>query len=743
MAGKKPESLSPRFDSIICPDIPGSFRFDWTFRANKTGDKQTKAVIRIYEDDSTTIFKTITVNGDDTYCDLDEILVSWEQAQKYEWSVTTYDSTNTASETSIRAGFYYTEEAPVDKIAWSSGPAAYENMGARTYFNTIATNLLEILTDYIIDSTAEQNMYNEIEEKLFVGDVVPSRSDFVLLEKAIKFLYDKEDIKGPEVDSIVENGLGAQDIHKVYDIVNDLLKVEPLPPTNIDISVPTISVPKMMNTTFASSGKEDQSVVVEWDSEEIEDKSVTIKVSGFSPSEDVWYYICEYRYGRDDAPYISRMYYRPEDFKRINNTIQAECRYADFITTSTMGKIHHGLSIKTVDYRGNESEKWYTETYKVADNYKTPLGLDRYEVEYQKASLKATGPDAKKSYVDLYNGDSKKATHKLSKNQEGTYFYRARYRDLSGQYSAWSVSSGNKFDPLDPPSAPKNLKGVPSYENITWTWSDTARADGYTWKLGSGGTEHSTPIEKAVTNDLTEGKEYTLYVRAYNKAGKSAWVSKKATTKKHPPVVVEKPPIKPKPITEKEKRTSIADCWRTGYKWRGKWRPAEWRTAKSDKAKDQIIQGMWIELKSGINTDGDWAPKGQTYGNHKSLIYLDTDYWTKTLQGKSILKVELYLKRLKTRHGYPNDGRYIQVWTHNYENRPSGEPKISNGTKINTNFKRGEGHWITLPDKFGELLRDGKIKGFALHANFRTVDKDKYTYCRFDEDSTKVRITYK
>lgn len=726
MAGKKPEGLSPRFDSVVCPNFPGSFRFDWTFRANKTGDRQTKAVIKIYEDASLTPLKTITVLGDDSFYELASDTIIWEQQQRYVWEVVSYDSLNIASEPSVRATFYYLESAEANQITWSSGPEAYENMGPRAYFNTISTNLLEVLSDYNVDSVSEQNIYDLVSDKLFVGDVIPSRSDFVLLEQAIAFLYSKEKLKGPEVDSLIENGIGAGDIHKVYEFINSLLKVDPLPPTSISITVPVISVPSMSKATFISSGKNDQTVDVQWDSNPIEDENAIITISGFSSSEDVWYYICEYAYGRDDFPYKSKMYYRSSDFARINNRIQPFLRYDEFFTASTMEKSHHSFSIKAVDVRGNESAT-FNKTVKAPATFKTPLGLAKYEVEYQKAPLSATYPISTRVYVDLYTGTNKSIAHKLSKNQEGTYFYRARYVDLSGQVGDWKGSAGNKFDPLDPPPVPKNLSGVAGYNDISWKWSEVPTADGYKWKIGYGGTEHITSSEKGSSTGLNEDTDYTLYVRAYNKAGMSGWASKKISTKNRPPV-------------RYEVDSEVADVWRTGYYYLGRHQAGGWYT--SGPVKEQIIQGMWIELRDGKNTDGVWVKKGQTYGNHKSLIYLNKSSWQTRLAGKEIKKVELYLKRVEKRHGYPNDGRYIEVWTHNYTSKPSNEPVLSNSTKIDTNFGRGEGHWITLPVRYGELLRDGKIGGVALHTNFRTADTSKYTYCRFDENSTKFRITY-
>lgn len=734
-----PEGISPRFSSIACPNIPASFQLEWTFRSSSSSIKQTKAVIQIFYASATTALKTITLTGAQDVFDLKSAGIVWEKERAYEWCVTTTDSNN-YSATSVKGKFYYIESPEVDPIVWDSGPVAYERLGARKYFDKISTNILEVLSDYVIDSVDEQKMYNNVVDNLFVGEIVPSRQDFRLLEDAIRFLYKKDAFTiTPSVVSMINDGLGANDIHKVYDLFRDLLKQKPKPPTKIELTVPTIDVPKMTSVLFVSSGKEDTTVDVKWESPaKVVDKLCTVILSGLSPSEDVRYYYCEYQYGPKDNPFVCKMFYRPSDLARINNTIQFYTRYDVFFTSSTIGKAYHLFTAKAVDQRSNESG-FTSQSWAAPPGFKSPLGLSKYEVTFEKAALTATKPNPSATYNALYSGTNKTVTHTLAKNQEGVYFYRARYVDLTGQVSDWEYSSGNKFDPLKPPAVPKGLTvNNNTYNQLGLGWSATTLAEGYNvWierKSNAGksidaGNKTSYTFGASTTGALNDGEAATLWVQAYNRAGKSDWASIKGTTKVRPPVV-------------KEQKASYAECWRTGFSYRGSSVSAGWNT--SGNAANELIQGMWIELRDGVNTDGVWVPKGQTYGNYKSLAFIDYAYWQTTLKGKEITDVKLWLERKSTQHGYPNDGRYIKVWTHNYASKPSGEPTLSNGTEIwNTNFGRGDAHYVDLPIKFGEALRDGTAKGFALHTDFRTSDTDRYTYCRFDESKIWVKITFK
>jgi hypothetical protein len=747
MANYTPEGISPRFSSIVCPDIPDSFKLEWTFRPQHNGDGQNSAKIEIfYAGESNQI--AMHYVGDVRSFDLKDTNVSWEQNRAYEWQVTTYNHNNIGA-VSVRGKFYYAESPEAEPITWDSGPEAYEKLGSREYFNRITQNALIIMSDYKVDSTEEQSLYNKIVEKLFVGEVVPTRSDFILLEEVIRFLYLKENfrllIDGTkwDVDSMAENGLGAGDIHLVYELLNLLTKKMPNRPTNIDITIPAVNVPSMTHITFSSAGKEDTSVDLSWGVNQFVDNQGTIKVSGLSSSEDVRYYYCEYSYGNRDNPYVSKMYYRPEDLAGISYSISFDFRYEELFTASTISRAHHNFTIRSIDVRNNSSDN-YSEGWYAPYDFKSPLGHSYYEIQFERAGLTATGYNPNAHYYYLYNGGNFSATHTLATGQEGVYFYRVRYVDLSGQTSGWVYSSGNKFDPLKPPAAPTVWLHGQGYNNIHLAWSAVSTAEYYEihryrwtgWWGNPGTTVEGVNIGTTTSHDynntgLPEKTIYAYYVRAINRAGHSEWTGVSLNTLERPPVEI-------------QQKAAYAECWRTPFSVNGKYYSGGWRNQSWDAARNEIVQGMWIELRSGINTDGDWVPKGTSYGNHKSLIFLDSAYWRSVLAGKQILEVKLHLQRKNTGHGYPNDGRYIKVWTHNYDSRPAGEPWLGNGTEIwNTNFGRGDARWITLPNSFGEGLRDGWARGFALHTDFRTADTDRYTYCRFDEGNTYVYIKYK
>ncbi|MBD1373710.1 phage tail protein [Hazenella sp. IB182357] len=146
------------------------------------------------------------------------------------------------------------------------------------------------------------------------------------------------------------------------------------------------------------------------------------------------------------------------------------------------------------------------------------------------------------------------------------------------------------------------------------------------------------------------------------------------------------PPAPPPPTKKTYAYTwsaTYTKSWRTRYGWR------------SDN--NNIYQGQY----------GSW-------GNHKGLAFFDSADIRSKLSGKTIKSVQLYFYRVK---GGANSAQSINVYTHNYTGKPSGEPAITikktNAGKIAVN----RGVWLTLPNSAGENLRDSTAKGIATYSS--------------------------
>lgn len=137
--------------------------------------------------------------------------------------------------------------------------------------------------------------------------------------------------------------------------------------------------------------------------------------------------------------------------------------------------------------------------------------------------------------------------------------------------------------------------------------------------------------------------------------------------------------------------------WRTTYGWR------------SDN--DDVYQGQW----SG-------------YGLHKGLWFFDDSNIRSTLSGKSILGIRLRLTRRSS--GGFSSAQTPTIRHHNYSTKSlaqaepgggsagegeAGEPLLSSANVRSESWSWGETDWVTITTGWGPAIRDGFIRGFAVH----------------------------
>ncbi|MGA4519193.1 peptidoglycan DD-metalloendopeptidase family protein [Solibacillus silvestris] len=137
--------------------------------------------------------------------------------------------------------------------------------------------------------------------------------------------------------------------------------------------------------------------------------------------------------------------------------------------------------------------------------------------------------------------------------------------------------------------------------------------------------------------------------------------------------------------------------------------------------------------------DNDYLYQGEWEGNgkHKGFIFLDGQDIKEQLNGQEIKSVKLYLE------SYPKQGvqseQFPTFWLHNMADA-STTPSMMAGTawKSNVGWASGEDKWVTLPNSFGEALRDGKAKGIGIY----TDSSSPYMYF-YGSNSMKLQIEIK
>ncbi|MES9681809.1 fibronectin type III domain-containing protein [Gottfriedia acidiceleris] len=724
---KRPEGLSPNFNSIVSPDISSSLIFSWAFIKENTSDFQKSAQIKVYEEGSNTALVTLSV-GAENEVDLSSYVSNFDLEQTYEWEVGV-TAANNSTALSGKKKFKYASVFSKDGLTWPTGPDAYEYIGTRKYFDEIQSNAISVLSDYVVDSTEETKAMTDA-NALFSSDVVPSRTDFERIERILGLIATKESTYKDEVLRLIEDGLGAQDIHKIYTLFDRLSKIPPQAPSNIYLTFDGFTPLVIEDGNVFNSGDNDLSVDINWTPSSLE--SGTCSVNFFNElTEDVSYYVVELSVGFTDSSCTHTLIYRVEDLEDANRSIDIPMDHINFEHLSSTKKTQYVLRATAVDKRQDESSM-YSKVYNVSN---VPLGVLTYQLRAQQKDL--LDQKVIKDYYDIYNGTSKAYVHKVTGNVDGVYHYAVRLTDKNGSISPWFyIPDEVKIDPLKPPAAPKPTIKSTDTDSITITWGYVKEADKYEIdpQFGSSGNSVVTTNTKTYSS-LNENTTYTFKVRATNKAGSSVWVSISGKTK-------------PKPIVEYVQKSLRCRTWRTSYyihKQNGSVTrpPAEYRTEMDN---EEVIHGEWVELRDKVES-GIAVKKGTRWGNHKSLYFLDYSGWQNRLNDKEIIDVKFYIRRKSTAHGYPDDGRFLHVWAHNYTSAGS-LPKESVGPTLTDHFKvekldwdRGQGQWVTLPKSYGEKIRDGKIKGFAFY--HPTSDQSPYSYMRFDADTIQFKIRYK
>ena len=726
----KPVGLSPCYSSLVSPDIEDTLEFSWTFISSGK-DKQKSAVVRIYEQGSSTTLTSVSTGVSESVLVTDR-LSSLVLGKIYEWTVTV-TSTDGTSATSNRQKFRYSSitESPLE---WPDGPEPYEYIGteyvgSRAYFTEIRDNAVLVLNSYVTSSKSDQALLKKA-KALFTGDVVPSRDDFLAVEEVIHYIATKEEEAKNQVDELILDGLGASDIHKIYGFFNKLAKSSPDSSPSATLSFSNIVPLAMTSGKASNNGEADLTIDVSWASNSIQQATCTMAI-GPDPGVNISYYRIIFASGYNDFVVNQTLYYRRQDIASMGRKIVVPCEHPNYHHLSKTKKARYRIDIRATTTRLANSSS-YGITYSPTT---IPIGVSKYQLRAQRRDL--SNKTVIKDYYDIYNGTNKAYTHKVAETATGTYRYAVRVYDVNGQISSWLyISNYIKIDPLKPPAAPKPTISDKTVDSLTVKWAAVAKADSYEIQpqYGSKATYGLTGLSKKFTG-LKDATSYSYKVRAKNRAGYSAWVTVTGKTNT-------------KPTVSKVETKAKSRCWRTSYKILyqsgGSSSPsAEYRPKYDNK---EVFHGQWIELVNKVQ-DGLRVKKGTRWGNHKSLFFLDYSYWQKTLKGKEIKSVRFYIKRKSSQHGYPYDGRFLHVYTHNYTGPsalPSASkgPTISNHKKIeNLDWNRGEGHWVNLPVSWGEMLRDGKIKGIAFH--HPTSEQSPYSYMRFDATSFKFEVKYK
>lgn len=702
MALKRPEGLSPSYMSLASPDIPESHVFRWMFRGETATDYQTKYTLTLLSS-TKTVLATYTQNSSETEVELDALGYAFAPGEEYYWRVVVYGKAGTASPVSADGRFRYDYCAQSSPLIWNHVPQLGDLVVNETYFSELKENILLMLDDY--DSTPSL-LFEQVQE-LFTGGIVPSRSDFQILDGVIATLT--RQLEGTSytisTQAIVQDSLGVSDLERIRDHIDKLTRNRPQPVSAISLTVDPPTMYEVYGLISTTDNKLDPTISLRWSVENIPSYNGRFTFDTLSSSKDIRYYRVEFEYGASTAPFTCVLFYPKEQIEE-GTWVNFDTNWDGLYTVSTLGLAKQSFQVIAVDQRGNSSvPKTVSKTY--GSNFKAPLGLKHYEYQVQRAKLGDTKPDPNGTWYSVHNTTATSAVYRIT-GGEGRIYARVRAVDISGLVSPWVYEDGTTFDPLDPPATPK-LAYTSTTTSIKLDWAATARAQFYEWKYLSTGSVTRVTASEVSRTGLAPAKSYTYYVRAGNTAGFSPWASITATTKS-------------------ARATSEKIAW-GGKSWNNRY---AWGSSNGSK---YVMQGEWCEIAGSPNRIYS-VPVGYCWGKNKGMWMTDSAYWRSTLAGKKIIKVEMWLQRVGSAHGYYND-QIPTFWLHNYSSFPSGQPSFFAKFQPGKEFDLAEKAWVTLPNYYGEYLRDGKARGIGTYRD----NWGKLPYIKYYPNA-KLRITY-
>lgn len=144
-------------------------------------------------------------------------------------------------------------------------------------------------------------------------------------------------------------------------------------------------------------------------------------------------------------------------------------------------------------------------------------------------------------------------------------------------------------------------------------------------------------------------------------------------------------------------------------------------------------------------TDNDDVYQGEYgFGDHRGCYFYGSNPFSilNTDGGRVIDKVEIYLVRKNG--GGSSAAQGVDGYLHGYTSQPASStaPVLSQGPESFGSFAWGEAKWVTLPNDWGEKLRDGTHKGVGIWAG-----SDQSPYVILDGRSVnsnrgRLRITH-
>ena len=606
---------------------------------------------------------------------------------------------------------------------WNEYPEKYEVVKKDVFFDEFRSNLIAVIRDYSeLGHNNEPQMIANA-NTLFSGDIVPSRSDWSIIQETLIELAKNKEFSTLQRNFFgdVHDSLGISDLQRIREFLDAVQTINPQS-SSIAIGLPAIIRTRLTTPSLWSPDNYKESIYINWaiDLDSVAPQSATITAAR-SISEDISYYILRVYSG--SASWSKT--FNPHE--QINYSLPL--KWTEWYPHNQLSGPGVAATLEAYDKRGNAQITNGVVHYPGHTVVQTPINF--YRIEYQIDGS---------NWIHLGDTHSPSWVWSNIPKKTGTYQFRVMGIELTGVQTDWVYSERKYFSYLpDPPEKP-NPTYTSTSKAITISWQACARAEYYevyNW---------STP-EKAIEMSVNGNVYYkkvmanqTRSVTLYNFSSNSSHgISVKAVNAGGEAIGYVSAKTKANPLLKKSYSTQNSRVWRGAYKFLNSWGGVSHHAGKVWRdEKDAIYQGEWKEVKlggwrqRGGNGSYYMAYDGNTWGNNMSFLFFDYGKMRNELRGKKISKVTISINRSTAgAHGFPQ-ANPIYIYNHNRDNntstttanaftlfRPDNKTAVSRNNQkatANVRFDRGETERISndWTKKLITNIIDGSMRGLGI-----------------------------
>lgn len=680
---------------------------------------------------------------------------------------------------------------PSRKIDWLTTPEHGQVVTKNKLLKDIKTNMISLLNDYIgrgIEN--EARLISEV-QKMFKGGIVPSRSDWMILNLVLRELSEVKEQGKMYEDFIkdVSDSLGVSDLIMIRNFIEYITTLPPIAP-QLSMTIDTLpqygvygaraTFDKDINQWHITNRATAHWLV----SNPVGTAYARVKVVD-SASEDIEKYEITLRAGTHNSTQVITS----NEIKRAGEkTLLFPISHTGWFG-DRVGNLTFTAIATAIDKRGNKSNSQITTIYPPSRGI--PQGYSTFNVQYR--ATEARNWQSTFGYTSgSFLGPERRTHGPMGLLAiDGNHEFRVRGYDPGVGWSSWSYSPKyNLTFRGERPGKPNPIVTSTSSNRINFKWKPTSDTDYYeiyyrepgkaisrTWRINTSSNPNS------YFSGLKQNTGYTIYVRAYNKYYDNGTLGTVwGRTKKAPIRTVDY-------VTTGHTRYNGQSYYQNsaGYYrpkraggWRNAWgvdRP-HWKPSSSkryNRWQGSLIQGHWRETnwRVGWRSENYYcarsggayqASDGQSHGNNATFIMMDYHKMRRDLKDQVITKVEIWLEREGSIHGDPNIGNPVYLYNHNRDysglslngiythNRE--RLKYANNWAIDysKNFARNSKHAIAN-NKTIALVNNivhHNMKGFAFlkyyagsFNNSGSVPRGSKHYIRFKPSYFTVRVFYR